>query len=100
MVGGDISDIQLANITSTRKYQLNSNIYDEIRLAYSIARGYTGAGTNIAILDAGMDSWHGKFVTDIASGPIAPDANVTSYKIAYDMDFISYDEIGTVIGTA
>ncbi len=100
MVGGDISDIQLSNITSTTKYQLNSNTYDEIRLAYSIARGYTGAGTNIAILDAGMDSWHGKFVTDIASGPIAPDANVTSYKIAYDMDFISYDEIGTVIGTA
>lgn len=101
MVGGDIDNIQLAAATATPEYTLNATIYDDIRLSYSIARGYTGAGTNIAVLDAGMDSWHGRFVTNIiSSGPIAPDANVTSYKIAYNMDFVPYSEIGDVINSA
>ena len=101
MVGGDIDTIQLAAATATPEYTLNATIYDDIRLSYSIARGYTGAGTNIAVLDAGMDSWHGRFVTNIiSSGPIAPDANVTSYKIAYNMDFVPYSEIGDVINSA
>ena len=101
MVGGDIDTIQLAAATATPEYTLNATIYDDIRLSYSIARGYTGAGTNIAVLDAGMDSWHGRFVTNIiSSGPIAPDANVTSYKIAYNMDFVPYSEIGNVINSA
>lgn len=100
MVGGDVESIQLANATNTDEYAQNFNQYNDIRLAYSIARGYTGRTTNIAILDAGLDSWHGSAVAAIASGPIAPNATVTSYKIAYNMDFIPYSEIGDTIASA
>ena len=99
-VGGDIDSIHLANVAKSIEYTENLEQYNDIRLAYSIARGYTGRGTNIAILDAGLDSWHGQTVHDITSGPIAPDASIESYKIAYDMDFLPYEEIGKVIAQA
>lgn len=99
-VGGDIDSIHLANVAKSIEYTENLEQYNDIRLAYSIARGYTGKGTNIAILDAGLDSWHGQTVHNIASGPIAPDATIESYKIAYDMDFLPYEEIGKVIAQA
>lgn len=99
-VGGDIDSIHLANVAKSIEYTENLEQYNDIRLAYSIARGYTGRGTNIAILDAGLDSWHGQTVHNIASGPIAPDASIESYKIAYDMDFLPYEEIGKVIAQA
>lgn len=100
MVGGDIDSIHLATVANSSEYTRNFNQYNEIRLAYSIARGYTGEGTNIAILDAGLDSWHGKTVAEIASGPIAPNAKIESYKIAYEMDFIPYEDIGKIISSA
>ena len=100
MVGGDIDSINLASVTSTPEYSRNFNQYNEIRLGYSLARGYTGHGSTIAILDAGMDSWHGATVASIASGPIAPNAIVKSYKIANNMNFVSYHEIGNTIASA
>lgn len=100
MVGGDVEAIKLSNATNTYEYQLNVNQYNDIRLAYSLARGFTGKGSNIAVLDAGLDSWHGASVAAIASGPIAPDATVKSYKIANNNEFISYNEIGDIISSA
>ena len=94
-VGGDVSSLQLAAVTSAPEYEKNLTQYNDIRLAYSIARGYTGRGTIIAVLDAGLDSWHGA-----AGGAIAPNAIVNSYKIANNLDFVSYREIGDAIGHA
>lgn len=100
MVGGDISQAHLANTINNNNYMINFNQYNDIRLAYSIARGFTGKNVEIAILDAGLDSWHGRTVAEIASGPISPDAKITSYKIAKDLDFLPYEEIGNVIKSA
>lgn len=100
LVGADVEQIHLAEAINTPEYKKNFNQYNDIRLGYSIARGYTGKGTTIAVLDAGLDSVHGETVAKIASGPIAPDAKVDSYKIAYNMEFVSYNEIGNVISSA
>ena len=67
-VGGDVSSLQLAAVTSAPEYEKNLTQYNDIRLAYSIARGYTGRGTIIAVLDAGLDSWHGAAVAAVAGG--------------------------------
>ena len=99
-VGGDVSSLQLAAVTSAPEYEKNLTQYNDIRLAYSIARGYTGRGTIIAVLDAGLDSWHGAAVAAVAGGAIAPNAIVNSYKIANNLDFVSYREIGDAIGHA
>ncbi len=100
LVGGDVEQIHLAEAINTPEYERNFNQYNDIRLGYSIARGYTGKGATIVVLDAGLDSVHGETVAKIASGPIAPDAKVNSYKIAYNMEFVSYGEIGNVIASA
>ena len=98
MVGGDVDSIQLAAATGTSDYTRNSNQYDEIRLGYSLARGFTGRGSTIAVLDAGEDTAHGKHVAYFASTPIAPNAVVNSYKIADDdMKFLPYAQIGAII---
>ncbi len=99
MVGGDVDNVTISGIVSTREYAQNNIQYDDVRAAYSLARGYTGAGTNIAVLDT--PNWHGKTVTDIAGGFIAPNANVQRFHVT-DMDdnFIPFDEIGNIIANA
>lgn len=98
-VGADITAAELASITSSATYAPNFNHYNEIGLGYSLARGYTGAGTNIAVLDA--KNWHGASVMDFASNTIAPNASVKFYQVA-DLygDFVSYNEIGNQIAAA
>lgn len=101
MVGGDVDSIRLANAMNTAGYNRNINQYNDIRLAYSLARGYTGRGSEIAVLDAGTDTWHGATVAAFASGNVAPDAVVKSYKITdQNMKFLSYGEIGNKIAAA
>lgn len=100
-VGGDVDAIHLANAMNTPEYNRNINQYNDIRLAYSLARGFTGRNSTIAVLDAGADTWHGATVAGFASGPIAPDAAVVQYKITDErMKFLSYKEIGDTIATA
>ena len=98
-VGGDVSEFHLASVMSDAKYIRNQAQYDSIRLAYSLARGYTGKNSTIAVLDS--DSWHGRAVADVAMGPIAPDAVVEKYAIAgTDNIFMSYNAIGDVVARA
>lgn len=98
-VGGDVNQFHLASVMADTKYIRNQAQYDNIRLAYALARGYTGKDSTIAVLDS--DSWHGRTVTDVATGPIAPDAVVEKYSIAdADNTFISYREIGDVVARA
>lgn len=98
-VGGDVSASHIAAVTSDDKYSRNQAQYDSIRLAYSLARGFTGKNSTIAVLDA--NSWHGAAVTAVAAGPIAPDAVVEKYSIAgANNKFISYGEIGDVVAAA
>lgn len=99
-VGGDVDAIHLANAMNTPEYHRNKNQYNDIRLAYSLARGFTGRNSTIAVLDAGADTWHGATVAGFASGQVAPDATVVQYKITDEnMKFLSYKEIGNVIAT-
>lgn len=95
-VGADVRPNQILSITTTEDYTKNFNQYNDIRLAYSLARGYTGKKSTIAVLDSG--AWHGNTVTSIATGPIAPDAVVTQYKITDEkLNFLPYEKIGTII---
>ena len=95
-VGADVRPSQILSITTTEDYTKNFNQYNDIRLAYSLARGYTGKKSTIAVLDSG--AWHGNTVTSIATGPIAPDAVVTQYKITDEkLNFLPYEKIGTII---
>lgn len=101
MVGADVDEITLAAITTTNEYSRNLDQYNDIRVAYSLARGYTGTGSNIAVFDAAPNTWHARNVTYMASGHIAPDANVNLYQVAETTtDFYSFNEIGNIIKSA
>ena len=96
----DFTSTDLSTIKLSKEYSKNANAYDDIQLAYSIARGYTGLGTKIAVFDTDLDIplSHGAAVMATASGPIAPNAEVEHHMIAYDTDnFKTYNEIGGII---
>ncbi len=100
-VGNDVDTSRLATITNQNSYARNTNQYNDIRLAYSLARGFTGKKSTIAVFDSGMDSYHGKNVAYIASDQVAPDANVVSYEVADKYgNFKSFYEIGDIIASA
>ena len=100
-VGGDVTDTELAAAIDTKDYTRNFDQYNEIRAGYSLARGYTGKNSTIAILDTGFDVWHGQKVAQIASGPIAPDAIVNSYKIIdTNESFLPFNQIADIINSA
>ena len=99
-VAPDFTGSDLTSITSRSEYARNAHAYDDIQLAYSIARGYTGVGTKIAVFDTDLSIpfSHGAAVVATASGPIAPNATVEHHTIAYsNNDFMPYAQIGTVI---
>lgn len=98
-VGTDISVAQLESAISSNEYDRNATQYDEIQLAYSLARGYTGVGTKIAVFDTalGTSAKHAEYVMDTVT-PVAPGAGVEHHTIAYNTnDFIPYDEIGATV---
>ena len=100
-VGGDVTDTELAAAINTKDYTRNFDQYNEIRAAYSLARGYTGKNSTIAVLDTGYDVWHGQKVAQIASGPIAPDTVVNSYKIIDSNEsFLPFNQIADIINSA
>ena len=101
MVGGDVDNIHLSSIFETVEYADNANQYNDIRAAYSLARGYTGKNSNIAIFDSDNETSHGANVAGLAGGTIAPDANVNIHTVARSQyDFDSFDKIGDTIHTA
>ncbi len=101
MVGGDVDFAKLSAATSTKTYTQNQQQYDEIRVAYSLARGYTGANSKIAVFDSSATTWHGRNVAYLASGEIAPNATVQTYTIAdKNGTFVPFKEIGEIISTA
>ena len=98
-VGNDITATQLASASSSTQYTRNAAQYDDIQLAYSVARGYTGAGTKIAVFDTalGTRAKHAEYVMNTID-PIAPNAEIEHHAVAYNTDdFMSYDEIGNII---
>ena len=98
----DIDVAELSSIKATKSYSKNSAQFDDIMLAHSMARGYTGVGSNIAIIDTdpSQQKYHGHKVANIAQ-QVAPGASVNSYVIADgNENFISYREIGNVIAGA
>lgn len=101
MVGGDIDSIHLASVMGEHEYTRNQNQYNDIRLAYSLARGYTGKNSTIGVFDSGQYGFHGSNVAYFAGGTIAPDANIVSYKIGNDNNkFDSFHTIGNTIQSA
>ncbi len=97
---GYTDPVALAAAMNDYKYMRNGAQYNEIRAAYSVARGFTGRGSTIAVLDTGDYGWHGTAVNNVVRGPIAPDAVVNSYKIVDNTgEFISYSKIGDIIAS-
>lgn len=91
----------LSAAMSGKKYVDNAVQYNEIRAAYSLARGYTGRDSTIAILDSGNYGWHGNAVKNIAGGAIAPGVDIKNYQIVDTQgDFIPYAKIGDIIASA
>lgn len=100
-VGDDIDRVHLSAVMGATEYVRNQNQYNEIRLAYSLARGFTGAGSTIAVLDSGRNTYHGGNVAYLAGGQIAPNATVKSYQVSDQYDnFKSFNEIGDIINDA
>ncbi len=100
-VGNDVDTSRLATVINQNSYARNTEQYNDIRLAYSLARGFTGKNSTIAVFDSGMNTYHGKNVAYIASDQVAPDANIVSYEIADKQgNFKSFYEIGDVIASA
>ena len=100
-VGNDIDYARYASITNQNSYTRNTKQYDDIRLAYSLARGFTGKDSTIAVFDSGMNTAHGRGVSHIASDQVAPDATVNLYEVADTKgNFKSFYEIGDIISSA
>ncbi|MBP5707950.1 MAG: S8 family serine peptidase [Alphaproteobacteria bacterium] len=100
-VGEDVDTIQLASAISSNEYDRNANQYDDIQLAYSIARGYTGKNSTIAVFDTrlGTVAQHAEYVMDTIT-PIAPSATVKLREVASNTHlFKSYAEIGDIIAS-
>ena len=98
-VGGDVDTIQLASAISSSEYDRNAKQYDDIQLAYSIARNYTGKDSTIVVFDTrfGTIAQHAEHVMDTIT-PIAPLATVEHYTVASNAHlFKSYAEIGDII---
>ncbi|MBO7642632.1 MAG: S8 family serine peptidase [Alphaproteobacteria bacterium] len=98
-IGADITTAQLASAISSNEYNRNANQYDDIHLAYSIARGYTGKDSTIAVFDTrlGTIAQHAEHVMDTIT-PIAPLATVEHYTVASNAHiFKSYTDIGDII---
>lgn len=90
----------LAAVRRTRGYQANSAQYDTMRAAYSLARGYTGKNSIIALLDTDQVGWHGTAVRNIAGGTIAPDVTLHSHQIVDATgEFLAYDRIAQIIAS-
>ena len=101
MVGGDVDLSALTSTFNNSEYIRNTNQYNDIRAAYSLARGYTGFGSNIAVFDFGKNTWHGGNVAYLSSGLVAPNASVFSYQVAdSNGNFHSFTKIGDTIKTA
>ena len=100
-VGNDVDIARLASVATQTAYTRNSDQYNQIRLKYSLARGYTGKNSTVAVFDSGNDAWHGKNVANMITEQIAPDANVVSYAVS-DMhgNFQSFDGISKIIASA
>lgn len=91
----------LSAVLSDKEYGRNFAHYNEVRLAYSLARGFTGKNANIAVLDTADYAWHGNAVAHVVGNVIAPDATVNPYKVVNTRgEFLSYYEIGNVISSA
>ena len=101
MVGGDVDYLNLSSILTTTEYSNNANQYNDIRAAYSLARGYTGKNSYVAVFDSNESTNHGANVAALAGGTIAPDANVNIYTVAHSQyDFDSFYKIGNTIQNA
>ena len=59
MVGGDVDSVHLASIFNTTNYNNNASQYNDIRVAYSLARGYTGKNSYVAVFDSDNTTSHG-----------------------------------------
>ena len=100
-VGTDIDYARLASVLNQSSYTRNNNQYNDIRLGYSLARGFTGKNSTIAVFDSGINTLHGNGVARIASDQVAPDANVQIYEVANNKgNFKSFYEIGDIISSA
>ncbi|MCL1892210.1 MAG: S8 family serine peptidase [Alphaproteobacteria bacterium] len=98
---GYVDPDALNAILSDPNYIANFAHYNEIRLAYSLARGFTGKNSTIAILDTGDYGWHGTAVATVAGGVIAPDATIVPVKVVNNYgEFLPYSEIGNIISSA
>lgn len=100
-VGTDIDYARLASVLNQTSYKRNNNQYNDIRLGYSLARGFTGKNSTIAVFDSGTNTLHGNGVVHIASDQVAPDANIQIYEVANNKgNFKSFYEIGDIISSA
>jgi hypothetical protein len=93
----------------------NFDDYNEVGLAYSLARGFGGAGAKVAVLDTGVagtaaapgssysisnPTWHGTAVANLI-GAVAPDSEIVARRITDGTNrFVSYSEIAGLIGDA
>ena len=109
-VGGDVSAAELTETIAANTYNINTKEFSDIQLAYSLARGYTGKNTKIAVMDTAMGTFknerghteiqHAQYVMEAVSGPIAPDATIEHHAVAYNKNnFMTYDEIGDVFAS-
>lgn len=100
-VGNDIDYARYASAINQNAYTRNNNQYNDIRLGYSLARGFTGKNSTIAVFDSGLHTPHGSSVAHIASDQVAPDAKVEVYEVADENgNFKSFYEMGDIITSA
>jgi subtilisin family serine protease len=107
----------LSNPSYIRQYGGYSNFdeYNEIGLAYSLARGFSGFGAAVAVLDTGVagtfaapnpnyssrnQTWHGTAVANLIK-TVAPDSEIIAHRVSDDGGkFQSYFEIAGHIAAA
>lgn len=92
----DISSSVINEIKNTEKYQQNKQQYNAINFTASVARGFSGQNSNIAVLDDFYVS-HGNTVYEIAK-KVAPGANVTKVNLTSQANiFEQFDVMANIM---
>lgn len=111
----DPADERMTSILSNPRYRTNLDSYNEIGLAYSLARDFSGLNVAVAVLDTGVagtgaapnpsynsanPTWHGTAVANLVK-TVAPDSEIIARRLTNDNgNFHTYSEIANHIAAA
>lgn len=97
--GSDVSIGALQSVRQSANYQKNYKQFEDIKLAFAHARGFTGKNVTVSVLDD-FNYYHGYAVQDLVKY-VTPDAKIKTYNLTYSAkSFVPFDTIANIMKSA